>query len=411
MPLGFGAQKGFDLRNIDPARNPQALAKWQSDMAASRRGTNIIANRWYDQKKHYFTDPKLNRIRTLFLAGNLKQIFKEFPRGAPGKQGVNTITGGRLIAADMPGVDPGSKQATDAWKFWTRTNATGKPINFSAMNVRRSGNNIVPASKIATSTIHDFYDNYLIFKSDWICMPVQITELKDAAYSGQLATDNIEPVELCAKPPVDKLKQYAMTVAMIVAFYYIGPMIMQGVGAATGGVIGGGAGAGAGAAGSAAGTAVQTATTFQRIQATTSTFLGYVNKARTIKAIVEGKLPPPPISIQGASFREWAFIIAKKEIKDRAIDYALEKGVDYVAKKMAKKEEEKLRREIAEMQRQLIAMTPKAVLDAPPEPSPLLPKPIQRMQAIEIAKKDTDDKTLTTILAAAIPLILLTKGA
>ena len=78
---------------------------------------------------------------------------------------------------------------------------------------------------------------------------------------------------------------------------------------------------------------------------------------------------------------------------------------------MAKKEEAKLRKEIAEMQRQLIAMTPKAVLDAPPEPSPLLPKPIQRMQQIEIAKKEVDDKTLTTILAAAIPLILLTKGA
>ena len=409
MALGFGAQKGYDLRFIDPSRNPSALARWKSDMAASRGGTGIIANRWYDAKKHYFTDPKLNRIRTLFLAGNLAQIFKEFPRGAPNKNGVNTITGGRLVAADMPGVDPGSKVAKDAWNFWTRTNATGKPINFSAMNVRRSGNNIVPASKISVSTIHDFYDNYLIFKSDWICMPVQIEELKNEAYSGQLATDNIQPVELCAKPPVDKLKQYAMTVAMIVAFYYVGPMIMQGVGAATGGVIGTGAGAGAGA--SAAGTAVQTATTFQRIQATTSTFLGYVNKARTIKAIVEGKLPPPPISIQGASFREWAFIIAKKEIKDAAIDYALEKGVDYVAKKMAKKEEAKLRKEIAEMQRQLIAMTPKAVLDAPPEPSPLLPKPIQRMQQIEIAKKEVDDKTLTTILAAAIPLIVLTKGA
>lgn len=419
MKGGLGIEKAWQGMFTDPARNRDALARFNSEMAASRSGTGIIANKWYDAKKHYFTDPKLNRMRELFLAGNLKQLFKEFPRGAPSEKGVNTIKGGRLIAADMPGVDPGSAEAKKAWDFWTRNNATGQPISLSKMNVKRSGNNIVPARKIPNSVIHDFYDNYLIFDSKWICAPPQIEEYKNGLYSGYGDTTGgiyeMEPVNVCRPPPPSKIKAGLMTVAMIVAFYYLGPMVAQGFGAATGGVVGTGAGTAAGgAAGATAGTAASgaaQATWFAKFQTTANTFLSYVNNARTIKAIVDGEMPPPPISITGASFREWATIVAKKELKDAAIEKALEMGTEYVAKKMTEKEEAKLRKEIAEMQKQLIAMTPKEVINAPPEPSPLLAAPLRKIQQIEIDKKAQSDKTLETLLAVSIPAILILKGA
>lgn len=417
---GLGQSKAWDAWFIDPSRNPRALAKWKSDMAASRGGTGIIANRWYDAKKHFFLDPTLNDIRQMYLRRDFAGIFRKYPRGSP-SSGVNDTHGGRKVAADMPGVLPTDPKAAAAWAFWNGRNATGKQLSLSAMNVQRSGNQIVPGPKISIAAIHDFFDNYLISRSDYLCPPQQISGMKNEVYDGGLVKfSQIIPTDVCRPPPVDKLKKYALSAVMIVAAAYLGPMIMSKVGAVagklTGGVIGTGGGAAGGAVGAGASTvgqATQAAGWFQKVQAGTKGLLSYVNKARTVKAIVEGKLPPPPISIAGGSFREWAFIVAKKELKDAAIDQAMKAGTKYIAKKMSEREEKKLRAEIEQMQRELLDLEKRGQIQTPATPLPTvaLPTPIEKIQILEENQKEIDDTTLTTILVAAIPAILLLKGA
>jgi hypothetical protein len=189
-----------------------------------------------------------------------------------------------------------------------------------------------------------------------------------------------------------KIRKVVVGAAIVVAAVYLGPVIVAKVKSVAGAAAGGTSAATTTAATTAATTGATTAATSgiaatgitaSSIGAGTQTLLGYVNKARTINAIVKGKLPPPPISIQGSSFREWALIVAKQKIQDEAIDYAMEKGQEYIIKKMTAKEEALLKAEIAEMQRRLIALTPPEVLKMPPDPDPELATPIKRIQVIE----------------------------
>ena len=209
-----------------------------------------------------------------------------------------------------------------------------------------------------------------------------------------------------------KIRKGVADVGLIVAAVYLGPAIVAIGKALLGGAAGGG-GTGTGAAGaaatggtSAASTAATTATTFQKVQAGTKTLLGYVNKARTVRAVVRGELPPPPIGIPGASFRDWALIVAKEKIKEEAMDAAMEAGQKYIAKKMSAKEEAKLKAEIAEMQRQLIALTPKEVLAMPPEPMAELAAPIKKIQVIEVERKNEFDQFIIPGAIVAGALIL-----
>ena len=184
-----------------------------------------------------------------------------------------------------------------------------------------------------------------------------------------------------------KIRKGVVGAALVVAAVYLGPVILAKVKAIAGGAAGATGTTGATGAATAAtttsavstATAIVEATTFQQIQAGSATLLGYINKARTVDAIVKGKLPPPPISIVGSSFRDWAFIVAKEKLQEEA----MQAGQDYIVKKMTEKEEARLRAEIAEMQRQLIAMMPPEVLKMPPQPDPDLPAVVKNIQVIE----------------------------
>ena len=131
-----------------------------------------------------------------------------------------------------------------------------------------------------------------------------------------------------------------------------------------------------------------------------------MNKANTIKAIAKGELPPPPIGIGGATFGQWAMIVAKEEIKKEAMDRAMEAGTKYIEKKMTEKEEKELQAEINEMQRQLIALTPKEVVKMPPEPDPELAPQIKKIQQIEVKRADDLEKFIVpgAIIAGALLL-------
>jgi len=191
---------------------------------------------------------------------------------------------------------------------------------------------------------------------------------------------------ICKKPKKSlwvKIRKGVVVAALVVAAVYLGPVVVAKIKSVAGGIAGGSAGGGTAAAGGTAASSITQVTTFQKIQAGTKSLLTYVNRARTIKAVVKGELPPPPIGIPGASFRDWAMIVAKQKIKEEAIDAAMQAGTKYIEKKISAKEEAKLKAEIAEMQRQLIVLTPPEVLAMPPEPEPELAEPLKKIQVIE----------------------------
>ena len=151
-------------------------------------------------------------------------------------------------------------------------------------------------------------------------------------------------------------------------------------------------------------TAGESATVFSKIKTTANNVLGYVNKARTVDAIVHGELPPPPISIVGNTFTEWAMAVAKEEIVKEAKERAVAMGMEYVQKKMTEAEERKLREEIEAMQRELAALIPP---DAPAKPDPAVPAPVQQTMLEEKKQAETTSNLLMVGIPAALALILL----
>lgn len=117
---------------------------------------------------------------------------------------------------------------------------------------------------------------------------------------------------------------------------------------------------------------------------------GYVNNARTIEAIAKGEMPPPPVSISGNNFTEWAMIEAK------------EKFVEDMQRQMTLDEERQMRREIEAMQRELNAMIPR---DTPIEPSPELNSTVKQMQITEENKAADVAKIMQFALPAAIAFL------
>lgn len=205
-----------------------------------------------------------------------------------------------------------------------------------------------------------------------------------------------------------KIRKVVVGAAVIVAAVYLGPIVVAKVKGVIAGAAGGKAGVagGAAAAGGGGSSAVAAATTSQKILSGAKTLVGYVNKARTVKAIVKGKMPPPPIGIGGASFGQWALIVAKQKIKEEAMDLAMEKGVEYVQKKMTKKMENEIKAEIALMQAELLRLMPKEVLDMPPQPDPELAAPIKKIMIIEEKRADNLKQFIAPAAIIAGALIL-----
>ncbi len=126
--------------------------------------------------------------------------------------------------------------------------------------------------------------------------------------------------------------------------------------------------------------AAETGTLFTKAQ----TLTNWVNKARSVDAIIKGELPPPPIGISGSNFTEWALDLAKKEIKEEIGERAGEYITKKAQEKYEKEQEAIMRAEIERMQRELAALvsaqTP--VMPAPEIDAPVRDKLIE-MQNIE----------------------------
>ena len=186
-----------------------------------------------------------------------------------------------------------------------------------------------------------------------------------------------------------KIRGPVMVAVAAVAAVYLGPVIYDKI---------------AGAVSGATSTA-ESATVFQKVQATANNILGYVNKARTIEAIANGELPPPPISILGDSFTDWALTVAKKELTDAAKEKAAELGQEYIQRKLTEKEENKLRAEIQAMQAELAALMP---ADVPAAPDAQVPAVVQEKSAeLALQEKQAQDSALVVAGVATIAGLFL----
>ncbi len=230
-----------------------------------------------------------------------------------------------------------------------------------------------------------------------------------AAAEGNRVTDraHIFPIApgnyLCDLPEKSlwvKIRSKVYIAVAVVAAIYLGPIVLEKVGA----LIPGSAPAGAGAGAGSAATAAETTTFFSKVKSVADSALTYYNRVQQVQAIARGELPPPPIGIAGAGFREVAFNLVKKEITDAAKAKAAELGVQYIQKKMTEREERKIKAEIAELQRQLDAITP---ADTPMAPAPELAPEIQQIMVKEKVSSEETNNFLTIAVPLGIGAMLL----
>ncbi len=271
---------------------------------------------------------------------------------------------------------------------------------------------------------------------DWNVLLNQYVNMQIAARKNYPNTDWRHVVEIypgryiCQvyKPSLwVRIRAPVVAAVAIVAAIYLGPIIMA--------KIGEGAAAGAGGTAAAAGTeativvtgvtttavtttatvavttaevaaAVTTASQVGTVLATTQQVVGYINKARTIAAIVQGELPPPPIGISGDTFTEWALDIAKdeliKEVQERTGEYLSDKAKE----KLIAAEEARLIAEIKEMQAELAKLVPPGT---PIMPSDDLDADVRaRIIAMqEIERQRENQNTMLLALAAGAGAFML----
>lgn len=228
----------------------------------------------------------------------------------------------------------------------------------------------------------------------------------------------------CEKPRASnwvRIRGVVAVSAAVVAAVYLGPIVlakMSGAAtagateAATTGIVGAGTKAGvvtaittkAGAAAAittTASTAAATTTFFQTVQSGANTLLNYVNQARTIEAIAKGEMPPPPISVVGDSFTDWAMIVVKEQIVREAQQRAMELGTEYIQRKLTEKEEARLRAEIKVMQAELARLIPNNVIASPDS---RVPAEVQAASAALALKEKQAQDSMLAALAIAVPV-------
>ncbi len=221
-----------------------------------------------------------------------------------------------------------------------------------------------------------------------------------------------------------RIRKPVVIAAAIVAAVYLGPIVLSkitatstaGSAGTTTGIVGAGTKAGAVTAittkagtaaaitvksGAVAAAVAESTSFFQTVQSGANNLLAYVNKARTIEAIAKGEMPPPPISIVGDTFTDWAMMVAKEQIAKEAQQRAMELGVEYVQRKMTEKEEAKLRAEIQAMQAELARIIPNDVIASPDS---RVPVEVQAASAALALKEKRAQDTMLAALAIAVPM-------
>ncbi len=189
-----------------------------------------------------------------------------------------------------------------------------------------------------------------------------------------------------------------MIAVAIVASVYLGPFVLQAVqamyakaAAAVTGVTGGGGGAAAGSGAAGWGSKI-----FNGAKKMT----GYVNNARTVKAMAEGETPPPPISIEGDNFTDWAMAEAKTQLKNEAMEH----GQEWAADQLTASQEAEMRREIQKLQREIAAQMP---ADIPMTPGPGVSNEVQSIMVQEKEKNEQINNVAMVAIPAALAYFMV----
>ena len=320
----------------------------------------------------FFSDPKLNAMREAAVAGDWGRMFSIAPRGCVGPAGPTMADGSRGACGDDPTIPLNSAEGSAAYYYWLQNNPARKNITIQDLRITKDASGRIVKVPLTPDEIRNFFENYQWARHDWKCTPGQVEEYIHDAMNGRA----IYPLAQCAQSSASRRRKIAKKVAAgavaITGAIFLGPAI-AGAAGKVGGAVGGALGKiGVGGAGKV---------------------LSKINDARTLKAILNGEMPPPPIDISGQAFRDWAFDTAQGEL------------VEAYQRQLTKDEENALKAEIAEMQRQMAAATPRGT---PMSPAPGLSPAIQ--STMLQSKKDSELLSKVALIGIPIAMALILKG-
>ena len=267
-----------------------------------------------------FTDPKLNAMREAAIAGDWVKLFKIQPRGCLRRidHGLSRMDGTYGQCAE-PAAYGGSDvadhpQGRRDYLWWLQNNPLRKQLTINDLRVTKDASGRVVPVPYQREEVERYYRNHTLSKGEWGCEEGQIQRYINTAMAG---SHPIYPIALCAVPSRRRrrkiLKKIAIVGAAVTGGVLLGKFVIGKVGAALAGK--GGAAASAAAAKGAAGAAVGAVKAGGLVAAAAKAVpiaTGVINSVRTIKAIKDGELPPPPISIGDGNFSDYASLVARE---------------------------------------------------------------------------------------------------
>lgn len=264
-----------------------------------------------------FTDPKLNAMREAAVAGNWRKLFSIAPRGCVGPAGPTMADGSRGACGDDPTLPLGSPQGAAAYYYWNRTNPLRKNLTLQDLRYKITADGRIVSVPLTRLEIRNFFTGFQWARHDWQCTEGQLEKYIYDAINGRL----IYPLAQCAQSSASRrrelIKKAAIAAAVVTGAVMFGPALLSKTGAALGGTASGAAGAtAAGTTTAAISGAVGTAATTTGIVGLTAKALplagNLFNTTRTVKALLDGDLPPPPISFGDKAFSDWAALVGTK---------------------------------------------------------------------------------------------------
>ncbi len=276
-----------------------------------------------------FTDPKLNAMREAAVAGDWAKLFRIQPRGCTRAmdKGLTRADGSYGHCAEPQaygGIDRADHpQGRRDYLWWLQNNPLRKQLTINDLRFTKDANGRIVKVPYTRAELQRYYNNHQISKRQWYCGAGQIKRYVDTAYSG---SHPVYPIAQCAQTSSSRRRKIIKKIAIIAAgatgAVIFGPALIAKAGSLLSGA---GAGAGAAATGAAASGAAGAAGA-----AATTGWVGSVGAlaakavpmaakvisgVSTVRALKDGKMPPPPISLGDGTFTGYASLVGTKLVE------------------------------------------------------------------------------------------------